>query len=101
MPRVPEAHPVVLTAISPGQYWDGISFTWSPSAENSRLDYCTVEYAGEHKEQYATTQLDAALVFNECVPSASTLQHSTIRYSKSDGIRFYGQNAGSVVIHTS
>jgi YD repeat-containing protein len=95
-----KAHPVVLTAISPGQYWDGITFTWSPSAENSRLDYCTVEYAGEHKEQYATTQLDAALVFNECVPSASTLQHSIIRYSKSDGLSLYGQNAGSVVIRT-
>ena len=95
-----KAHPVVLTAISPGQYWDGISFTWSPSGENSRLDYCTVEYAGEHKEQYASTQLDAALVFNECVPSASTLQHSIIRYSKSDGLRLYGQNAGSVVIRT-
>ena len=93
-------HPVVLTAISPGQYWDGITFTWSPSAENSRLDYCTVEYAGEHKEQYASNQLDAALVFNECIPSATTLQHSTIRYSKSDGLRLYGQNAGSVVIRT-
>jgi YD repeat-containing protein len=94
-------HPVVLTAVSPGQYWDGIAFTWSPSAENSRLDYCLIEYAGEHKEQYANNQLDAALVFNECIPSATTLQHCTIRYSKSDGIRFYGQNAGSVVIHNS
>jgi|GEM_PF-1622946 len=99
--RGTKEQPVVLTAVSPGQYWDGITFTWSPCAENSRLDYCTVEYAGEHKEQYSSSQLDGALLFNECVPSVSTLQHSTIRYSKSDGVRFYNFSAGSVSIHTN
>jgi YD repeat-containing protein len=99
--RGTKEQPVVLTAVSPGQYWDGITFYWSPSAENSRLDYCTIEYAGEHKEQNSSTMLDAALVFNECVPSVPTLQHSTIRYSKSDAIRFYGFSAGSAAIHTN
>lgn len=92
--------PIIFTSVAPGQYWDGITFTWSPSAENSRLKYCVVESAGEHKEQYSTSLMDAAVVFNECVPSFSTIQNATIRYSKSDGIKFYGLNTGSVSIHT-
>ncbi len=91
--------PIIFTSVAPGYYWDGITFTWSPNAENSRLHYCVVESAGEHKEQYSTSQLDAAVVFNECLPAPSTIQNAVIRYSKSDGIKFYGFDTGSVSIH--
>lgn len=92
--------PIIFTSVAPDRYWDGITFTWSPSAEDSRLKYCVVESAGEHKEQYSNSHLDAAVVFNECLPSAATIQNTTIRYSKSDGIKFYGVNPDSASIRT-
>jgi YD repeat-containing protein len=81
--------PIVFTSTNPGQYWEGITFIWNTSSENSRLNYCTIEYAGQHKAAYSSTQLDGAVLFQGSIPSSSTLQNSTIRYSISDGIRFY------------
>ena len=93
--------PIVFSSIATGQYWPGIMFQWSSSGASSRLNYCTIEYAGAHKTQYTNNLFDAALFFYECLPSPSTIQHATVRYSKSDGIRFYCSNAGTATIHNS
>ena len=86
-------------SIAAGQYWPGIRFDWSASGSGSRLNYCTVEYAGAHKTQYTNNLFDGALFFYQCLPASSTIQHSTVRYSKSDGIRFYCSTAGIVTLH--
>ena len=91
--------PIVFSSIAAGQYWPGIRFDWSASGSGSRLNYCTIEYAGEHKAQYANNLFDGALFFYECLPASSTIQHATVRYSKSDGIRFYCNTAGTVTLH--
>ena len=91
--------PIVFSSIAAGQYWPGIRFDWSSSGSGSRLNYCTIEYAGAHKTQYTNNLFDGALFFYECLPSSSTIQHSTVRYSKSDGIRFYCSTAGTVTLH--
>jgi YD repeat-containing protein len=91
--------PIVFSSIAAGQYWPGIRFDWSASGSGSRLNYCTIEYAGAHKTQYTNNLFDGALFFYECLPASSTIQHSTVRYSKSDGIRFYCSTAGTVTLH--
>ena len=90
--------PIIFTSTNPGQYWEGITFIWNTSSENSRLNYCTIEYAGQHKAAYSSTQLDGAVLFQGSIPSSSTLQNSTIRYSISDGIRFYDNYTHNCVI---
>jgi hypothetical protein len=91
--------PIVFSSVAAGQYWPGIRFDWSSSGSASRLNYCTIEYAGEHKAGYTNNLFDGALFFYECLPSSSTIQHATVRYSKSDGIRFYCSTAGTVTLH--
>ena len=90
--------PITFTTSSPGQYWSGILFKWGTSSQ-SRLNYCTIEYAGAHfAELEVNIEHDAAVSFWESSPSAETIKNSTVRYSKADGIKIHNNDSGSATI---
>ncbi|MCX5884380.1 MAG: RHS repeat protein [Proteobacteria bacterium] len=90
--------PITFTTSSPGQYWSGILFKWGTSSQ-SRLNYCTIEYAGAHfAELEDNIEHDAAVSFWESSPSAETIKNSTVRYSKADGIKIHSNDSGSATI---